>query len=190
MQSEAAVIARICHDLITPFNAINLGLEAFEMSRDESLLASLRESVDKANVIMKFMRELFSDRTQTFCHSALSLKQLVAEYLKFYNINFDLVSDMESVASIAGKIIMYMAIVAKEISPFGGNVFVKIDNEKSEINTRCSGRNIAVPQMSLDEELNHKSIIRHKFLQLLQDSGFELNVYADGSDVVFSKKMK
>ena len=57
MQSEAAVIARICHDLITPFNAINLGLEAFEMSRDESLLASLRESVDKANVIMKFMRD-------------------------------------------------------------------------------------------------------------------------------------
>lgn len=97
---------------------------------------------------------------------------------------------MESVASIAGKIIMYMAIVTKEISPFGGNVVVKIDNEKSEINTRCSGRNIAMPQMSLEDELNHKSIIRHKFLQLLQDSGFELNIYADGSDVVFSKKMK
>ena len=56
MQSEAAVIARICHDLITPFNAINLGLEAFEMSRDESLLASLRESVDKANVIIQIRK--------------------------------------------------------------------------------------------------------------------------------------
>ena len=192
MRSETAIIARICHDLITPFNAINLGLEAFEMSRDESLLTSIRESVDKANCTMKFMRELFSDRAQTFCYSDISLKQLIAEFLTFHNIIFDLKSDMESVASIAGKIIMYMAIVAKEIMPFGGTVTTVINNETSEIITRCSGRNINVPCIKIEneEDLNHKNIIKQHLLLLLKESGFELIIQSEGQDVIFFKRMK
>ena len=33
MQPETALVARICHDLITPLNAINLGLESLENSK-------------------------------------------------------------------------------------------------------------------------------------------------------------
>ncbi|MBR1734897.1 MAG: hypothetical protein IJ730_05560 [Alphaproteobacteria bacterium] len=192
MQSEKAIVARICHDLITPFNAINLGLEAFEMSRDESLLSSIRESVDKANCIMRFMRELFSDKSQMFCYSDTSLKQMIAEFLKFYNITFDLKSDMENVAYIAGKIIMYMAIVTKEIMPYGGMVTTTINDEDSEISTKCCGRNIVVPQMKIENEenINQKNIIKQHLMLLLNESGFELTVISEGQDVIFIKKIK
>lgn len=189
MRNESALIARVCHDLITPFNAINLGLEAFEMSRDESLLRSIRESVDKANSVMKFTRELFSDRSETFCYSAFSLKQLVSDFLRFHNSSFELESDMENIASIAGKIIMHMAVVAKEIMPFGGVVSTKIDDELGEIVTKCSGRSISTPEMSFNGEVNHKNIIRYSLMTLLKKSEFKLTIHHEGSDVIFCKKI-
>ena len=189
MRNESALIARVCHDLITPFNAINLGLEAFDMSRDESLLNSIRESVDKANSLMKFMRELYSERSETFCYSSFSLKQLISDFLKFHSSSFELESDMENIANVAGKIIMYMAVVAKEIMPFGGSIITKIDDELGEITTRCSGKSISAPEMSFFGELNHKNIIRHSLVALLKESEFKLTVYQEGSDVIFRKKM-
>ena len=44
MQFENALVARVCHDLITPFNAINLGVEAFEATQDAIMLETIKES--------------------------------------------------------------------------------------------------------------------------------------------------
>lgn len=189
MSSDSVLIARICHDLITPLNAINLGFEAFEASHDESLLPSIRESVSKSNTIMKFMRELFSDRSEKFCYSQFFLKQLTTDFLKFYNISFDLKSDMEHIASIAGKIVMYMAIVSKEIMPYGGGLSIRISDSVGEIITRCSGENISMPDMNIDKEINYKNVIRYNLLNLLKRSELRMLVYKDGEDIVFCKKV-
>ena len=183
MHNESAVIARICHDLITPFNAINLGLEAFEMSRDESLLESLKESVNKANVTLKFMRELFSDRPDTFCYSSSSLEKDVAEYLGFCNVRFSLKSDMEQIACIAGKIVMYTGVISKETLPFGGMLNITIDNEKSEINAEFCGKNAVIPKINeeKEEEINYKSIMRCELKKLLVKSGFGTSIYTDNT---------
>lgn len=183
MNNESAVIARICHDLITPFNAINLGLEAFEMSRDESLLESLKESVNKANITLKFMRELFSEKPDTFCYSALSLRRSVAEYLGLYNVKFDLRSDMEQIPNVAGKIVMYAGVIGKETLPFGGIANVTIDNEKSEIYARFCGRNFVEPKMNEEEEVGYKSIMRCKLKELLKESNFMATTCADKDGV-------
>jgi hypothetical protein len=189
MSTEHVLISRICHDLIAPFNAINLGLEAFEGSRDESMLECVKESVNKAGAIMKFTRELFTDRSETFCYSCFSLKQQVADFLKLHNISFDLKSDMESIASIAGKIIMYTAIVAKEIMPFGGTVVIRIDDALGEIVTRCRGKSVNVPEMHMIGDVNYRNVIRHCLMKLLQESEFDLSVRQEGADVVFYKKI-
>lgn len=194
MDNESAAIARICHDLITPFNAINLGLEAFEMSQDESLLESLKESVNKANVTLKFMRELFSDRPDTFCYSPYSLQQEVSEYLKLYNVKFELKSDMEKIANIAGKIVMYSGVISKEILPFGGELSVIIDNDRSEISAQFCGKNLVIPKISEKEEedINYKSIMRRKLKELLINSGFSISTCVDTNkdSVVLNMKMK
>lgn len=192
MRDESAVIARVCHDLITPFNAINLGLEAFEMSRDESLLGSLKESVRKANITLKFIRELFSEKTNTFCYSALSLKQSVAEYLGLYNVMFDLKSDMEQVPNVAGKIVMYAGVIGKETLPFGGVIRLAIDNDKSEIIAKFLGKNAVVPKIGKGEEgeVNYKNVIQHKLNILLKELGFETTICADENGVILSMKLK
>lgn len=183
--NESAVIAKVCHDLITPFNAINLGLEAFEMSRDESLLSSIRESVVKANVTLKFMRELFSNRPSVFCYSAPSLKRTIAEYLELCNVKFDLNSDLESVASIAGKIVMYLGVISKEILAFGGSTEINIYDQKNEILAEYRGKNINIPKMSLEEEVSYKNVIRRNFLELLKNSGFNFDMHSDKGYVSF-----
>ena len=189
MNGESMLIARICHDLITPLNAISLGFEAFQISRDEDLMDCIRESVQKTNVIMKFIRELFSERCDTFCYSQFFLKQITSDYLKLDNISFDLKSDMDNIASIAGKIVMYMAVIAKETIPFGGSVVVKISDASCEIVTRCSGKSISIPEINIEKNLNHKNIIRYKLLSLLKESEIDIKAYKDGQDVVFQKKL-
>jgi hypothetical protein len=105
MSTESMLIARICHDLITPFNAINLGMEAFEMSSDMSLIEDIRKSSTKANAILKFTRELFSEKSDAFCYSADSLKHLVADMLGICCISYVLESDIGNIPNVAGKII-------------------------------------------------------------------------------------
>ncbi|MDR0968392.1 MAG: hypothetical protein LBL99_02010 [Holosporaceae bacterium] len=187
---ENALISRVCHDLITPFNAINLGVEAFDMSGDKSLLDGVKESVDKANVILKFMRELYSVKSNSYCYSLMSLKQLIADFLKRYGVSFDLTSDFENIPNVAGKIVMYNAIVAKEILPFGGAAAVKIDDRANEIVTTCIGKGVSVPSFdAADGELSHKNVMRFCLLQLLEEAGFKIIAYQEGSQVVLREQM-
>ncbi|MDR2157974.1 MAG: hypothetical protein LBO02_01510 [Holosporaceae bacterium] len=188
-QCENALIARICHDLIAPCNAINLGVEAFEVSGDKSLLPGIRESVDKANVLLKFIRELYSKKSDSFFYSFKSLQQLTSDFLKKYNISFFLKSDFENIPNIAGKIIMYNAVVAKEIMPFGGTVQMKIEDESHEIVTICIGKGVSIPNLSLNDELNHKNVMRAGLLKLLKESGFKAIAYQEESDIIIREQM-
>jgi hypothetical protein len=188
--SENALIARVCHDLITPFNAISLGMEAFALSKDDDLLVNLQHSINHANVMLKFIRELFSIKSEEFCYINASLGQIVADFLRCYNISFDLQSDFDSIPSIAAKIIMYTAVVMKEIMPYGGKVVTSIDDGSSAIATRGSGRDISIPEMGTTAtELNHKNILRHHLMKLLEAYGFEQKVIQDGADVVLLQRI-
>jgi hypothetical protein len=189
MHFEHALIARICHDLITPFNAINLGMEAFEATGDNSLLSSVKESADKANTILKFIRELYSARSDSFCYSRMSLNKLLGDFLKKYNISFDLKSDFENIPNVAAKIIMYNAVISKEIMPFGGTVVAKISDESGEIITKCCGKNIAPPSFEETGECSHKNVMRLGLLKLLKESEFKIIAYQDGDQVIIREQI-
>ncbi|MDR1982987.1 MAG: hypothetical protein LBQ08_04300 [Holosporaceae bacterium] len=189
LKSENALIARICHDMITPLNAISLGFEAFETSGDKSLFNGIKESIDKANIILTFVRELYSEKSNTFCYSLKSLNQLVADFLEKYNISFELASGFENIPNIAGKIIMYNAVVAKEIMPFGGIVNAKIDDNSAEIVTVCLGKNVSIPNLNMDVELNSRNIMHVNLLQLLKESGFRIIAYQEESQVIIREQM-
>jgi hypothetical protein len=189
LQRENALVARICHDLIAPFNALNLGLEALEMSGDTSLLKEIRKSVNKAGAVLKFMRELYSEKSDTFCYSLKALKQTVTDLLEKYNISFDLISDFENIPHIAGKIVMFNAIMAKELMPFGGIVDVKIDDDSNEIIMTCDGRNVALPDINSGREATSRNIMSIVWLELLETSGFRATTYRDGTKTVIREEM-
>jgi hypothetical protein len=188
-KSESALVARICHDVITPINAISLGFEALEVPEDEALFKEIRESADKANSILKFIRELYSEKSNSFCYSPQSLNQLISDFLKRYNISFQLTSSLENIPNIAGKIIMYNALVTKEIMPMGGSVNSEIDDNSAEILTICQGKNVSLPNFSMDCELNSKNIMRIGLLQLLKESGFKIIAYREESQLVIREQM-
>jgi hypothetical protein len=190
MQLENALISRICHDLITPFSAISLGMEAFALSKEDALLENLQRSVAHANVILKFTRELFSSKSDTFYYANANLKQVVADFLQYHSISFDLKSDFDSIPNIAAKVIMYTAVIMKEIMPYGGVVTTFVDDESSTITTRGSGNNISIPLMTMAPmELNHKNIMRYNLTKLLDACGFELKIMQEESDVVVIQRL-
>lgn len=189
MSLENAIIVRVCHDLITPFNAISLGLEAFEASGDKSLINGMSDSARKANAILKFIRDLHAQQSDDFCYHTVSLKRTVGEFLKNYNINFDLQSRYENIPHLGGKIIMYSAFLAKESMPYGGDAICKIDETSNAIMLTISGKNISDPDITKDEEVNHKNVMRYCLINLLQNNGFEIFAYNkdDSIEIVFQK---
>lgn len=188
MKNETAIISRICHDLIAPFNAISLGFEAFEVSRDDSLIAEMKKSIDKANATLEYMRELFSDKAQTSICNVSSLNRRIIEYLKFHNISFKLTADMEDVSYTTERIIMYAAIISKEVLPFGGIVSAQIADKENEISVRCLGQDANLPNMIFNEELNYRNVIKRNFLTFTKESRIRLETYSDGQYIVFSIK--
>jgi hypothetical protein len=188
MHHEEAIVARVCHDLITPFNAISLGMEAYIESSDSSILDEVRKSVCKANTILKFMRELYSLKPEAYYYSQASLGNLVSEFLLNCNIEFQLNSKCKNISNYSGKIVMYNAIVAKEIMPFGGIVAAEINESCDKIVSICSGNNIS--ELDLDENmaLDHKSIIRHCLLKLLKEYSFEISTTKNDKSLTITEK--
>ncbi|MDR1560806.1 MAG: hypothetical protein LBS23_00405 [Holosporaceae bacterium] len=189
MQQEEALIARICHDLITPFNAINLGIETYEESKDISLLEDIKTSVEKANSLLKFMRELYSIKYEVFFYSVISLNKLISDLLKNYNIKCDLESDIENISRTIGKIVMYNAIIAREIMPFGGNVVAKINNTSKEITTICSGNKLLEIDINASNEPDHKNIIRHNLAKFLEKIGAQATITKQESNVIILERL-
>ena len=192
MKLENALAARICHDLITPLNAINLGLESLEISNDSIILEGIKESTAKANIILKYIRELFSEHDENFNYSVLNLNKIISEYLSCYKISFKLDSNIEGIAEIFGKLIMFACIIAKSNMPFGGNVECNFDMFVNEIKIDCSGKNISEIQISKnwrsDDEINSRSIFQYFWLKLQEENEIECKITSGPESVTILLK--
>lgn len=173
MQIENVLIARICHDLITPCNAINLGIEAYEMSEDKSLLSCIKDSASKANVILKFMRELFLAKDGEYQYPISFLQKLISEFLRIYNIECNFVTNDKDLSCCLGQIILYDAAVMKELMPMGGKVMFNVSD--NYVNMVYSGNGIVELDTFPPQELTYKNILRFKLLEQLRISGFSVN---------------
>ena len=172
MQTENVLIARICHDLITPCNAINLGIEAYEMSEDRGLLSCIKDSATKANVILKFMRELFLTKDDGYFYPTDFIRKLILEFLRIYNIDCSFVTNDKELSCSLGQIILYNSAIMKELMPMGGKVMFNISNDY--VNIIYSGNGIVELDTFLPQELTYKNVLRFKLLEQLKDSGFSV----------------
>jgi hypothetical protein len=188
MQPKNALIARICHDLITPFNAISLGIEAYEASGDASLLENIKESSRKANVILKFMRELYSEKSDTFRHSFVSLSGLISDFLSDRGIVIDIKFNADAIPHSIAQILMHNALMIKEFMPFGGTLTSHVDKNFNEITLSYSGKATSAPDLNLSDELSYKNIALNELIELLKEIGWELNVLSEAQDVLISEK--
>ena len=177
MQTENVLIARICHDLITPCNAINLGIEAYEMSEDQSLLTCIKESASKANVILKFFREVFQEREATYLYPVSFLLNLLTEFLRIYNIEFSLMTSESQLVSSVGMLILYDAVIMKEVMPLGGKAMFNVRND--HVNIIYTGEGIVQFDTNEPETLNYKNILRFKLLKQAKEYGFNVTSALD-----------
>ncbi len=172
MQTENVLIARICHDLITPCNAINLGLEAYEMSEDKGLLSCIRDSASKANVILKFMRELFLTKEEGYRYPVDFIQKLILEFLRIYNIDCNFVANDKDFPCSLGQIILYDSAIMKEIMPMGGKAMFNVSNDY--INIVYTGNSIVELDTFPPQELTYKNVLRFKLLEQLRNFGFSV----------------
>lgn len=177
MQTENVLIARICHDLITPCNAINLGIEAYEMSEDQSLLACVKESASKANILLKFFREVFLERDNEYLYSVNFLQDLLVEFLSIYNVEFSLITNENQIAYSLGKLLLYDAVVMKEVMPFGGKTMFNIRND--HVNIIYTGDGIIQFDTKEPDSLNYKNVLRFKLLKHANECGFTITSALD-----------
>lgn len=182
MQFENALVARICHDLISPFNAINLGVEAFEATKDDLMFETIKESTAKANAILKFMRELFSLKTDGFVYTKMSLQNCASEFLSGYKITFNLQTEMNEIPEMFGKVVLYLAAICKDLMPFGGDATVTLQD--SAITCECHGKNMKVPDINLETELTHKTVLQHSLLKQLSQLKCQLIASQEENKIV------
>ena len=143
----------------------------------------MKESTDKANALLKFMRELFSEKEQNFYYSSTSLNKSIAEYLRYYKIAFTLESNAESIYEIFGKLIMLTGVVVKECMPFGGKISCVLDTQTDEISIQYSGTNITEIPKNKEEELTHKTIFRYFWRKIMEEVQFEYKIMSDTDSI-------
>lgn len=183
--SEKVLMARICHDLITPVNAIGLGLDAFEMSRDTSMLAEVRNGLGKAGGILVFLRELFSTANIDTGYIAKSLQTQIKKFLVHYNVAFELYSQTEELPYAIGQIIMYAALIAKEVAPYGGKIYAKIAEQ--EISFTYTGQHLNAVDFC-EDKLSYKNIFRAKMKEIFDMA--DATIYTDKKDDSFTISAK
>ena len=174
MMIENAIVARICHDLISPINAINLGIDALDAEYDKELLKYIKQSIDKTNIILRFTRELFSEKNDTFNYSLKFLNDTLSSFLGLVKISFKMQLECDKIPAIVGKIIMLTCMVVKEIMPYGGDIYCSINEESGEIITECNGKNVAIPDMNNLGEINSRNVIRFYLMQILKELNFNI----------------
>lgn len=180
MQTENVLIARICHDLITPCNAINLGIEAYEMSEDKSLLTCVKESASKANILLKFFRELFQEKESEYMYSVNFLQNLLTEFLRTHDIDFSLMTNDNDISYPLGMLILYDAVIMKEVMPMGGKVMFNVRSD--HVNIIYTGEGIVLFDTKEPECLNYKNILRFKLLNQAKDLGFSITSAIDQNE--------
>lgn len=170
MQFENALVARICHDLITPFNAINIGVEAFEISKDAALLKAVKESTKKANAVLTFVRELFSEKSSDFAYTSAFLTKQISDFLSCYKISVQIESSKANISVQIGRIVLYLAMVSKDAMPFGGELSVQIFD--TEIICECVGRPVKPIDLST-EEVTSRNLFQQSLRKLLAQANYK-----------------
>ncbi|MDR2766334.1 MAG: hypothetical protein LBB63_02625 [Holosporaceae bacterium] len=188
MRSEDALMARVCHDLIGPLNAVSIGVEAYRASTDASLLEGITQSVWRANALLRFMRELHSEKSASFRHTIPSLQKLIADFLASGGIDFDLTADAADIQDVFGKIMMYSTLVAKEIMPFGGVVTGNVICGDREVSVHCNGPSITVPEMNQNATPDHRNIFRLSLLQVLEKNHMSITAFSADQGVAIVAK--
>ncbi len=169
MPLENVLVARICHDLITPCNAISLGLDAFQSSNDKQMLSYVKEGVDKANTILKFTRELFSKKSDDFLYQARSLNDNISVFAKTYNIEASLSADTESISCKIGQSTLFFTAILRDLIPYGGKASFFVDSNSLKL--VYSGQNIvAFKLFDSSQELTSRNVLLFKLSELLSEA--------------------
>ncbi|MDR0677416.1 MAG: hypothetical protein LBF57_01930 [Holosporaceae bacterium] len=185
MGYEDALIAVICHDLITPFNAISIGVEAFELSHDWSLLESIKESSANANSILCFIRELYSVKSDDFSYSVTSLNQTVSKFLEFHHISLKMHSNSENVIQPIGKIAIYNAAIAKGILPMGGEISINTNCNNRKISTTYSGEKVVPPNIE-NTNNDYRNVMLVGLLKFLNEFKFTITIEKEESHLIIT----
>lgn len=187
MNLENVLVLRVCHDLITPFNAISLGLDTFEISSDPAVIEDIRESVDKANTILKYIRSLFSNDEQHYVPVSVVQSQM-SDFVERYKITLKIDSAVPEVSGILNKILLLNGILAKEILPMGGEVSIEIGNNATVV-MQCRGMHIVKPSFEFDENsINYRNIIRYHLKHYLEQNQYITKIDYINDCIIFLEK--
>ena len=171
---ENVLVARICHDLITPCNAISLGLDAFQSSNDKEMLKYVKEGADKANIILQFMRELFSKKEEDYIYQSRFLSEAISNFAKTFNIEAVFTSSIENIPYKIGQVSLFCAAVLKDLMPFGGKADFLVKNKLISIN--YTGQNMtafALFDASI-QEITSRNILLFKLTKLLSETSIKV----------------
>lgn len=169
MPLENILVARICHDLITPCNAISLGLDAFQSSNDKQMLSYVKEGADKANTVLKFTRELFSKKNENFLYQARSLNNDISSFAKTYNIEATFSADTESISYTVGQGILFFTAILRDLLPYGGKASFFVDNNSLKL--IYSGQNVvAFKLLDTSQEITSRNVLLFKLSELLSET--------------------
>lgn len=183
---DRTLILRLCHDLITPCNAITLGIDAYESDGDASFLPYIKDSVLQANALLEFLRELFSQKNENFIYNEKSLNTLIANVLKRYHINFHLTSDDSSIPYILGYFSLYSGIILKEVMPMGGDAQCTIFVSQNLIRTEYSGRDIRLPETISADAVVYKNVFEFVLFKELTENRYTPMANFSDDNAVFT----
>lgn len=187
MSLENVLVLRVCHDLITPFNAISLGLDTFDISSDPVVIEDIRESVDKANTILKYVRSIFSNDELRSVPVSVVASQ-VSDFVERYKIKLKLESAVSEVSGVLNKILLLNGILAKEILPMGGETSIEI-GANSTVVMQCRGMHLVEPSFDFDENtVNYRNIIKYYLKNYLEKNGYITKTEHINDNIIFLEK--
>ena len=183
---DRTLILRLCHDLITPCNAITLGIDAYESDGDVSFLPYIKDSVLQANALLEFLRELFSQKSESFFYNEKSLNTLISNLLKRYHINFQLTSDEASIPYILGYFSLYSGVILKEVMPMGGDAQCTIFASQNLVKMEYSGRDVRLPESVSENAVTYKNVFEFVLFRELTANRFISDANFSDGKVVFT----
>ena len=126
----ALLTSRVCHDLASPINALNNGLEfmhgADQGSRDQALKI-VSDSARQAGARLQFFRVAFgASGAQGEAEHADVLRELLEAYLQGGRVTLDWQQSAEIVPRQCVQLLLNIALVAYEALPRGGALRIAV----------------------------------------------------------------
>ncbi|WP_300513977.1 histidine phosphotransferase family protein [Aliiroseovarius sp.] len=127
---NALLGSRICHDLISPLGAIGNGVELLQLSglADSPEMALIAESVENANLRIRFFRIAFGAAAQGQLVSAREIATVLAPGVDGRKIEIDWTLEGDQPRT-AVKLIFLILQCFETAMPWGGQIQVSFDGE-------------------------------------------------------------